>query len=543
MLIIQDLSRDGDRNANAIVQKLSDPSLVRSARLALARLGAPRRGCGNRIVGPRDVRVTAAHVGAHRRHSCRARTRQVAGHLHRPMRRRKKFDHSGTRPPAIAGWRSSPNSSCTRMAVRAALRLRSRSSTLPGRRFEMVGASASSRRASATAATLAERCFELLGAEARRARSCRARRQPIRQRFASAASDRSGHSSPSLARRNITRSRHCRQRLGPGQPVDPSAAIPAASVARCVSSGVDRERLLGERDRAEAPRRRPRSRARRIEDELVAGLDPSAKRASISPSAIGAARRIGPARRCRSFRPPPGTVARQRRSRHRPARRGRWPAGRRRPAAAVLRDALGIGEREQCADVNPRPRPALAVQALGDVRPAAAMARASRGARRAVAARPVEPVARGRCRRRRGRARRSAPRFRRRARPVPSAAASTTMRASRGGSGSRRSPASSVMRPSPSMAPSAARSACARRARARRRVEKGKLVRARAPGGEIEREATERSAARISGRANGSATPFVVRPRAGSRCRARCGRRGRGADRPPRETPAPFRGG
>ena len=47
----------------------------------------------DRIVRPRMLRVTSAHLGAHGRIAAAPESRQVARGLHRPMRRRQQFDH------------------------------------------------------------------------------------------------------------------------------------------------------------------------------------------------------------------------------------------------------------------------------------------------------------------------------------------------------------------------------------------------------------------------------------------------------------------
>ena len=77
----------------------------------------------------------------------------------------------------------------------------------------------------------------------------------------------------------------------------------------------------------------------------------------------------------------------------------------------------------------------------------------------------------------------------------------------------------------------------------RRRIEKRELFRAcrPTPRGRA-RKTTGRRPEFPAGRTV-RARRSAARPRAGSRRRARCGRRGRGADRPPRATPARFRAG
>ena len=160
--------------------------------------------------------------------------------------------------------------------------------------------------------------------------------------------------------------------------------------------------------------------------------------------------------------------------------------------AAALGDAVGIGEREQRAGRqlgSPAPRlrrrslgPALRHRAAHPRRGASGRGGTDRGG------------GRDRHRRRRARARSGPRRCRRRARPRRPRAASTTMRASRGGSGSARScRPSSVMRPSASMRAELGqqRPRLGKRG-ARRRIEEGKLARiGRAPLRQIEHEARQ----------------------------------------------------
>src|ERR1700730_5701340 len=60
--------------------------------LPWARLGAPRRRCGDRVLRPRVFGVTAAHFGTHGGIAAAPKTRQVARRLHRPVRRRNELD-------------------------------------------------------------------------------------------------------------------------------------------------------------------------------------------------------------------------------------------------------------------------------------------------------------------------------------------------------------------------------------------------------------------------------------------------------------------
>ena len=85
------------------------------------------------------------------------------------------------------------------------------------------------------------------------------------------ASERSGQASPSARRRNSTRSRHCFSALRPRQPADPQRQNAARQRRGARLVGRNRQRLLGERQRAElaggggraATPRRGRRRARR----------------------------------------------------------------------------------------------------------------------------------------------------------------------------------------------------------------------------------------------------------------------------------------
>jgi hypothetical protein len=259
----------------------------------------------------------------------------------------------------------------------------------------------------------------------------------------------------------------------------------------------------------------------------------SAKRVSISSSAIGAASRIRACARSRQARPPPGTARAPAARRDRRSRRVRWRAGTRRPArgswrcgrdrpAPAPRWATGRPAPHPCRP----PPPPSARHAPGVFATARAVAAETSSRFVEIDAVAAEPAL-GQDRRDLG-AEQSGPRLR---------PASTTMRASRGGSGRRRSlRPSSVMRPCASMAPSSASSERASAsAPARRRIEERKRRRiADAPGSRRSSSKPDRSAARISGSAKAPATPSAARPTAGSRRPARCGRRGRGAGRPRR---------
>ena len=259
----------------------------------------------------------------------------------------------------------------------------------------------------------------------------------------------------------------------------------------------------------------------------------------------------GPARRCRSVRRRRGTARAPAARRHRRWRRGR-STSRNAPAAAaaVFGDALGIGEREQRADAH-----LLLARGSGVARAASSSRQIS--AQRCAMARASRP--RGeRSRRKRvealaqidvvaakaaladqhgdfGGVQRFAVRRRRRP-PCARAAAAAAVAAS--------CRPSSVMRPSPSMAPSSASSAFASVERRRAAADRGR--RACPAPRPRRRDRARRTKDRRRGFPAGQtvrAPRSAARPTAGSRRRARCARRGRGADRRPRATPARFRAG
>src|SRR5579863_3855924 len=60
--------------------------------LFAAVLRAPRRRGGNGIIRPWMLRIAPAHLGAHGSVAAAPEAGQVARDLHRPLRRRKKFD-------------------------------------------------------------------------------------------------------------------------------------------------------------------------------------------------------------------------------------------------------------------------------------------------------------------------------------------------------------------------------------------------------------------------------------------------------------------
>ena len=447
------------------------------------------------------------HLGLHRGVGAAPEARQVARHLHRPMRRRQQLDHQrhlaagdardagrGRTAPAPGSRASAPPPPRSRSAPTS--RTARRNGSAPRRR-----AGASCPRAAAPGAR----------SKARRRRRCDSAVLPSSSGTshssalaASAASDRSGHSSPSARRRNITRSRHCCSGLLHGSRSRPSRTMPSASMLRG---------LVARRDRATAARPAPARRAARCARPR--------RLAEAASNVISSRLSIVSAKRCFDL------VERDRRGQQDAAlRRGAGQFGdreerlarqrRRRidvgaaavreqeraARAAVLGDAVGIGEREDRAGREIASRRSASTPRI--VRPALRHPPRVLAAARAVAAELIEPVARDRRRRRRARARTGSRRCRRRARPRPRAAASTTMRASRGGSGSARS-----LRALVGDAALARRSRQARRAApsprsARRRgggSRKASVPGSAAPHCARSSSMPDRSAARISGRA------------------------------------------
>ena len=91
---------------------------------------------------------------------------------------------------------------------------------------------------------------------------------------ASASSERSGHGSPSARRRNMIRSRHCFRCCAPRQASEPKRQHAARQRQRGRLVRRNRQRLLGEHERAEpAATPRPQGRGGAIEGQFVHGLD------------------------------------------------------------------------------------------------------------------------------------------------------------------------------------------------------------------------------------------------------------------------------
>ena len=287
---------------------------------------------------------------------------------------------SGTRPPAIAGWRSRPNSSCTRidelrpflgLVVDRHRRARTarRNASAPRRRAGGAGSRAAGRAApsaSSSAPSVGER-----GLAGQR------RREPVR-RASRPAPRRTGRAIRRLRRGagTCTRSRHCRSDLRPRQPVEaePRDAL-APACARSRRSARPCIGLLGERDRAEPAqlRRRAGSRSRRRTRSRRGSRCGRRNRASISASVIGAASRMRPcAARAGDLGDREKRLARQRRGRidvraaavgeqeRAAARRGSWRCGRDRRARAARRASESPCSLRASAGASPLRSPPIA---------------------------------------------------------------------------------------------------------------------------------------------------------------------------------------
>ena len=243
---------------------------------------------------------------------------------------------------------------------------------------------------------------------------------------ASAASERSGHSSPSARRRNITRSRHCCSGLLQGSRSRPSRDDAFGELA----GGLRRRRrpANGRSASAIAPSRslrRPRRLARRgVEGDLLAALD------LVGEARLDLVERDRRGQQDAALRRGAGQLG-DREKRLARQRRGRIDdcaprplASRNAPlAAAALGDAVGIGEREDGAGRQLGSSPLRRRPCRRAASSAQRFAIAPRvlAAPRAVAAELIEPMRRDRHRRRRARARTGSRRSRRRAGPAPCA--------------------------------------------------------------------------------------------------------------------------
>ena len=340
----------------------------------------------------------------------------------------------------------------------------------------------------------------------------------------------------------MTRSRHCCSALRPRQPVE---AEPDDAVGELLRRLRARPRpRTAARPSVIAPSRslrRPRRLARRgVEADVLAAFDLAGEALlDLAERDRGGEQDAALRGGAGQFRHGEERLARQ--------RRGRIDVGaaavgqqERAVAAAALGDAIGIGQRQNRAGRQARTLSPMRRRPPPSASPSAARPR------RGASGRGGTDRAGGRDRRRcrRARAPTGSRRYRRRAGPRPRAAASTTMRASRGGSGSWRSlRPSSVMRRSriDGAELGQQRPRLGQRAR-RRRIEERKLARiGRAPLRQIEQHARQIGGEDFRPRIRLRATRSAARPTAGSRCRARCGRRGRAADRRRRARPARFR--
>ena len=112
---------------------------------------------------------------------------------------------------------------------------------------------------------------------------------------ASAASDRSGQGSPSAARRNITRPRHCVSALDHGSRSRPMPSSPSARIRAVSAVGVTGSRASDNVMACRRLRRRARRAIAALSNVTSSALSIcAAKRASISSCVIGAASRIRP---------------------------------------------------------------------------------------------------------------------------------------------------------------------------------------------------------------------------------------------------------
>ena len=172
-----------------------------SVQLCGARFSPPGRCRCKRVVRPGMARIATFHFGFDRPHSCRARSpagraspapAAVPATIARPP--------AATRPSAMAGWRSRPNSSCTRMASLgpSSGRVVDRHHRAR-RRGEMGGRLGVEAAAQVPRQQRLARPRQVRRLLRRQARSCRQARRTSQSAVlaASAASERSGHSPPS----------------------------------------------------------------------------------------------------------------------------------------------------------------------------------------------------------------------------------------------------------------------------------------------------------------------------------------------------------
>ena len=200
---------------------------LRRSHQSRARLGATRRRRPATDRPARDGADSGPASRTSRRRSCRA---QKPGRSRVICTGRCAGDSnsitSGTRPPAIDGMARQSEQFLhpdRQLSVRSRLRSRSarasrsapRNASAPRRRAGAATSMAQGRRSPRRIRPADRSSSAILPVSSGASQSARV--------AASAASDRSGHSSPSAWRRNMTRSRHCTQRLAPRQAVKPEA--------------------------------------------------------------------------------------------------------------------------------------------------------------------------------------------------------------------------------------------------------------------------------------------------------------------------------
>src|SRR5258705_13312309 len=78
--------------ANSKWRMSLSPGATRQSLFPIGPLCPPSRRRGKRIVRPGMLRVAAAHLRAHGGVAAAPEARQIARRLHRPVRRREKFD-------------------------------------------------------------------------------------------------------------------------------------------------------------------------------------------------------------------------------------------------------------------------------------------------------------------------------------------------------------------------------------------------------------------------------------------------------------------
>ena len=243
--------------------------------LSAARLGASGGWRLQRIVRPRMARIATAHLGLHRGVGAAPEAGQVARHLHRPVRRRQQFDHQrhlARRRCSDGGRGRTAPAPGSRASAPPPRRSRSAPTSPTARR----NASAPRRRAGAAdsrAASAASAVVQLVGRNRReRGLADEHRREPI------------GRASPRAPRRTGRATRRPRRGaetspgraialsdLRPRQPVEAEPRDAFGELAARSRPGVDRERPLGQHDRAEAlAAAAAQARRSRVEDDLVA---------------------------------------------------------------------------------------------------------------------------------------------------------------------------------------------------------------------------------------------------------------------------------